>query len=130
MSQDTTEERIYNALVALLHQGTEDSFVLIEEPQSGKFVQFGKGRCLGMDVPCVELNSAEADRAYQFFQKLGEEYPREYDAPNPRTGQVRHGATFYHDFGRDAKGAATAAVMLFMDVFGFPPDVELSIEEN
>jgi len=130
MSQGDTERRIYDALVALLHRGTKDSFVLIEEPKSGKFVQFGKGRRLCMDVPCVELNGAETDRAYQFFRKLGEEHPREYDAPDPNTGQVRHGAAFYHDFGHDAQAAAAAALALFLRVFGRAPDVELSIVES
>ncbi len=129
MSQGDTERRIYDALIALLHRGTKDSFVLIEEPQSGKFVQFGKGRRLCMDVPCVELNSAESDRAYQFFQKLGGEHPREYDAPDPKTGQVRHGAAFYHDFGHDAGAAATAALALFVKVFGLAPNVDFSIVE-
>ena len=72
----------------------------------------------------------EADRAYQFFQRFGEEYPREYDAPDPRTGQVRHGATFYHDFGKNVRAAASAAIQFFVDVCGFPQDVELAIEEN
>jgi hypothetical protein len=130
MSQGTTRERIYDALVALLHRGTENSFVLIEQPQSGKFVQFGKGPCLCMDVPCVELDGPEADRAYQFFQRLGEDYPREYDAPDPKTGQVRHGATFYHDFGQDAKAATTAVIELFTRVFQLTGDIELLIEEN
>jgi hypothetical protein len=130
MSEETAEGRIYDALVALLHQGTEDSFVLIEEPQSGKFVQFGKGRCLEMDVPCVELNGVEADRAHLFFQELGEASPREYHAPDPKTGEIHHGTTFNHDFGRDVTAAAKAAVALFVEVFGLPPDVELSIEEN
>jgi hypothetical protein len=83
-----------------------------------------------MDIPCVELNASEADRAYQFFQKLGEDYPREYNAPDPKTGQVRHGATFYHDFGQDAKAATTAVLELFATVFGLPADIELLIEEN
>jgi hypothetical protein len=130
MKQDSIERRIFDALVALLHRGTEDSFVLIQEPKSEKFVQFGKGRCICMDVPFVELSNSEAERAYPFFQKLGEEYPREYNAPDPKSGKVHHGATFYHEFGTDVRAATSAAMRLFVDVFGFPPDVELSIEEH
>jgi hypothetical protein len=130
MNEDPTEIRIYEALVALLHRGTKDSFVLIEEPRSEKFVQFGKGRYLGMDVPCVALSSAEADRASQFFNELGEAYPREYHDPDPKTGRIHHGATFHHDFGRDARAASRAAIAFFVNVYGFPADVELSIEEH
>ena len=130
MNEDAAEVRIYEALIALLHRGAEDSFVIVEDPRSKKFVQFGKGRLLGMDVPCAALSSAEADRASRFFNELGEEYPREYHAPDPKTGRIRHGATFCHDFGRDAKAASHAAVALFVYVYGFPADVELSIEEH
>jgi hypothetical protein len=130
MNQDSSDVRIYDALVALLHRGEEDSFVLIEEPQSEKFVQVGKGRCLGMDVPCVALTNLEAERASKFFHALGEECPREYNAPNPKTGRRQPGAAFYHDFGNDAKGAAKAALAFFVEVYGFPADVELSVKER
>jgi hypothetical protein len=126
MNKDSAEIRIYEALIALLHRGDKDSFVLIEEPQSRKFVQVGTGRCLGMDVPCVALTSEQADRASQFFSELGEEYPREYHAPDLKTGKIHHGATFHHDFGQDTR----AAVVFFTTVYGCPADVELSIEER
>ena len=83
-----------------------------------------------MDVPCVALSSDEADRSSQFFKQLGEEYPREYHAPDLRTGKAHHGATFHHDFGQDARAAAKAAVSFFADVYGFPADTDLSIEEH
>lgn len=130
MNPDVTENRIYEALVALRHRGAKDSFVLIEEPQSQKFVQFGKGRLLCLDVPCVALAGAEADRASRFFNELGEQYPTEYHDPDPQTGQTHHGATFRHDFGQDARAAAKAAIAFFVDVYALPPDVELSIQEE
>ena len=85
MKDDSTEIRIYKALVALLQRGTQESFVIIDEPRSKTFVQFDNGRCLGMDVPCVALTSAEADRASQLFKALGEEYPREYHDLDTKT---------------------------------------------
>jgi hypothetical protein len=124
---NSTENRIYVALIALLRHGADDSFLVIEEPLSQKFVQFGKGRCLGMDVPLVNLSREEADDASRFFEKLGEECPREYHAPDPKSGKVRHGATFHHDFGEDADLAARAAFSFFRDVYRFPPEVPLSI---
>ena len=65
--REASQAQVYEALIALLHGGTEDSFVVIQEPRSEKFVQFGRGRFLGMDVPCTALTSEEADRAYRFF---------------------------------------------------------------
>jgi hypothetical protein len=128
--REASEAQVYEALIALLHRGTEDSFVFIQEPRSEKFVQFGRGRFLGMDVPCTALTSEEADRASRFFNELGEEYPREYHAPDPKTGKTHHGATFHHDFAQDARAAARAAIAFFVNVYGFPSDVEISIEEH
>ncbi len=124
---DPNTDRIYMALDTLLHQGAEDSFVVIEERLSRKFVQFGKGRRLGMDVPLVNLTSEEANHAFRFFEKLGEECPREYNAPD-QSGKVHHGATFHHDFGEDAHAATMAALSFFHGVYEFPPDVPLSIK--
>src|SRR6266481_3550060 len=107
---NSIEQQIFEALIALRHRGVHDSSVLVEETSSGKFVQFGPGRKLVMDVPCVALSADEADRACDFFQDLGENYPREYHAPDPQTGKTNHGASFSHDFGADARGAATATV--------------------
>jgi hypothetical protein len=131
MDRDSTENRIYEALVALLrHHSENGSIVLIEEPRSRKYVQFGPGWSLEMDVPHVTLSKEEADRAYDFFAELGDKYLIEYDARDPETGKVCHGATFNHDFGQDAQAAARAAASFFENVYLFPPDVELSIEKR
>lgn len=126
---DAIEEEIFEALIALRRRGADDSSVLIEEPRSGKFVQFGRGRKIVMDVPCVGLSSHEADRASAFFRELGEDYPLEYHAPDPANGKTHHGATFNHDFGDNAREAAKAATLFFEKVYRFSPAVELSIEE-
>ena len=95
----------------------EGSVVRVEEPHSRKFVQFGPGWELVMDVPFVALSREEAERAYRFFADIGEEYPHEYDAPDPAAGIVRHGATFNHDFELDPRAAARAAVDFFQKVY-------------
>jgi hypothetical protein len=127
---DSTENHIFEALVALYRRGVEDSFVVIEDPRSKKFVQFGPGRRLVMDVPCVGLTGDEADRASEFFRQLGVDYPREYHAPDKKAGRTHHGASFAHDFGNDARTAARAAVAFFETVYQLPAGLELSIEEN
>jgi hypothetical protein len=83
-----------------------------------------------MDVPHLTLSNEEADRAYEFFAALGEKYLIEYDAPNPETGKGHHGATFNHDFGQDARAAAKAAVSFFRNVYLFPPEVELTVQQR
>src|SRR2546429_8846705 len=110
------ENRIYQALAEHLADHAEDgSTVLIEEPRSQKFVQFGPGRTLTLDVPCVALTRAEAERASRFFAALGEKCPIEYDARDPSTGRIRHGAAFNHDFGGDARAAAQTAAAFFRE---------------
>src|SRR5438552_2227880 len=110
MEKKAIKQMIYDALISLVHRGEEGaSYVIIEDSVSQKFVQFGIGRHLGMDVPCVALTADEAERASKFYRKLGEICPREYHAPNPRIGRTEHGAAFKHDFGTDAKGATKAA---------------------
>lgn len=127
----SNEERIYQALVALLRDHKESgSVVLVEEPRSQKFVQFGPGSSLEIDVPHMALNNEEAERAYDFFARLGGDYLMEYDAPNPQTGKVAHGATFNHDFAQDARAAAKAGVAFFQEVYLLPPDVELRVERR
>jgi len=131
MASDSLEKRICDALTALLDDHHEDgSVVLIQELWTGKFVQFGPGWSLILDVPCVALTSAEADRVSRFFAGLGEKYPIEYDAPNPRTARILHGATFNHDFGQDACTAAQAAVAFFREAYLMFDDTELKIERR
>jgi hypothetical protein len=126
---NSLEKRIYDALVALLDNYEETgSVVLIEEPKSHKFIQFGPGSSLEIDVPHVVLTSEEAARAYGFFARLGDNYLIEYDAPDPRTGEIHHGATFNHKFGKDARKAAEVAVSFFREVYLFPPRTELLIK--
>jgi hypothetical protein len=115
--------------LADLLRNENGSVVIVEEPQSEKFVQFGHGSSLEMDVPHVVLNKEESDRAHDFYAKLGDNYLKEYHAPDPRTGKVRHGATFNYDFGQDARAAAKAGAAFFREVYLFPPDVKLRIEK-
>jgi hypothetical protein len=127
-SRKAVEGRISEALLALLQQGEEGSFVLIEEPRSEKFVQFGMGRVLRMDVPAVGLTAGEVKRASDFFESLGEDRPYEYHTADPRTGQETHGLAFQHDFGDDTRAAAKAALSFFEEVYRFPRDVVLTLK--
>ena len=127
----STEQMIYDRLVALLESHHEEgSIVIIYEPQSRKFVQFGPGWTLIMDVPCVALSRDEADRASRFFANLGVKFPIEYDAPNPKTGRVAHGATFNADFEKDARAAAQATVGFFREVYLMAGDLKLMFERR
>jgi hypothetical protein len=124
------EREIYDALVALRRRGQEGAFVIIEHKPTRKFVQFGSGPVLEMDVPCVSLSTQEAELATQFFRELGGIDLREYHAPDPETGQMQHGATFRFDFGDDAVSAARAAVLFFARVTSVPINASFIITEE
>jgi hypothetical protein len=129
MIDAASERDIYDALVALRRRGAEGSFVIVEHLPTGKFVQFGRGPVLDMDVPCVSLTAEEADRAAAFFRDLGGVDLREYDDPNPETAQVQHGAAFRFAFGDDAARAARAAILFFARVTSVPLNGPLTITE-
>jgi hypothetical protein len=130
MIDGSAEALLYEALIALLHRGTRDSFVLATEPFTQKFVQFGKGPRLTMDMPLVALTVAETLRASRFFRKLGVPFPKAYRNPDSSTGRVDHGPTFVHDFGHDCRAAAHRAMEFFQTVYRFSGGVLLRIDER
>jgi hypothetical protein len=131
MRDDTNEARVYNALVALMGRCEIDSYVIIAESDSGKFVQFGRGPAIEIDVPCVSLTGAEVENASQFFEALGEKYyPRKEFQRDSKTGKVTHCLTFTHDCGQDARAAAKAAIEALWVIYGITSDAELLISEN
>jgi hypothetical protein len=130
MASPAAHGRIARALVGLLARRNDDAFVIIEEPHSGKFVQFGRGPVLRLDLPCAALQPDEAERASALFAELGVEGPTEYDAPDPTAGCLRHGASFQANFGEDIEAAARAAGLVLARVFLLPPDTRLSITEH
>jgi hypothetical protein len=129
MDAQATAERICDALLALLARGRKDSCVLIEEPQSRRYVQFGPGQ-LAIDLPLAALTADEADRAYQLFRELGDGTAQQYEAPDVETGRTNYGATLRHDFGADVQAAARAAAAIFVEVYRLPADSKLTVCAN
>ncbi len=123
-------ELVYDALWELLHEGTDESFVIFTESESKKFVQFGVGPILNMDVPLVALSDEEAERAFAFFRMLGESIPKEYNAPNSKTGKVQHGASLTHSFGMDVTMATESTMVFFWTVYALPRDFTLEVHRN
>jgi hypothetical protein len=130
MLDESNDRNLYEALYALRRRGVEgESFVIIEHLPMDKFVQFGIGPILRMDVPFISLSEEESNRAYVFFQELGGVELQEYDAPNPRTGRIRHGATFKFDFGDDVHKAVRATILFFARVHQLEINATLSVSE-
>jgi hypothetical protein len=124
------EKSIYTALMSLIGRCELDSFVIFEEPQSGKFVQFHHGPRLQLDVPLVALAGPEADKAHNFLREYGKGLPRSFRRENPDTGESGRYLAFHHDFGRDAHTAAKAVLAFFRTVYDLPSDADISITEN
>jgi len=130
MAKHPSEVQIQRALRNLLQRGGEDAFVIIEEPESGKFVQFGGAPGLWLDLPCAALDEEEADRAYKVFNELGVEAPCEYHASDSKAGMVRHGASFRLNLGDNVRAATSTALAILRLVYLIPEDTALSIVEN
>src|SRR5262245_54677429 len=64
---------IRDALSSLLVRRNEDAFVIIEDRQSGKFVQFAGSACemLLLDLPSQPMSEPEFYRAVEFFRRRG-----------------------------------------------------------
>lgn len=109
----------------------EDAFVILEDAETKKFVQFGRGPGIKLDLPLAALSEAETERAASFFETLGVATARELEAPDPsHNGKVRHHVTFEYDFGNDARTAADTALSLFTAVYGQVPQARLRLIEN
>ena len=132
MVSDSSENRIYEALVALLHHHKDNgSVVFIEELQSRKFrpvrprVVSGNGR--------ASCNSQQEGSGSRIASSLRNSARSICSNTMPQTQKQATSAMvqlFNHDFGQDAHAAAIAAASFFRNVYLFPPDVELSIEER
>ncbi len=130
MHWDMAEDRIHDALVALTGRCEKHSYVIIIEEDSGKFVQFGRGPDLVIDVPCIALTGGEVENASQFFESLGEEYyPNKRYERDEKTGKVTYMLIFNHNFGRDARAASQTAMECFRIIYGLA-GAELEIREE
>jgi hypothetical protein len=118
-------------LERLANRDADDAFVILEDTETKKFVQFGRGPGIKLDLPLAALHESEAERAYAFFRELNVCAPRELDAPDPtNSNALRHHATFEYDFGNDARAAAHTALALFAAVYGECLQSRLSLIEN
>ncbi len=121
---------LVEALQDLLRRHNDDAFVIIEDEKSGKFVQFGRGPTLILDLPVAALNAEETARAENAFRALGAEHPRSLVAPDPsEAGIPRPHVTFEYDFGVDSAGAARGALWVYDQVFGLE-GASLFLQEN
>src|SRR5688572_9095943 len=64
-------EELVRALEALVGRTHETAYVLLEDRATEKFVQFGRGPELVLDLPLIGLSEVETVRARDAFAELG-----------------------------------------------------------
>ena len=112
------EVSLERALNALLGRTNADGFVILQDAGTQKFVQFGAGGRLVLDLPLVSLQDDEQKRALEVFKRLGA--PPAVSDPFP---------VLRYDFGVDCRRAAEEAVRIFREVYGLKSP-RFDLQEN
>ena len=113
-------EIIREALIRLLSRPS-GAFVIIEEPKSGKFVQFAgsEKEPLLLDLPSQTLTQDEMKKAIAVFSELGypgpETFPVQEHPGGPPAGEQ---TSFVVTFGKDVDKATELAVAVLHRVYG------------
>lgn len=114
-------EELARALSEMTQRTNENACVLLEDARTQKFIQFGRGPDLNLDLPTAGLSDNEATRAKKAFARLGVMQPRSVDAPDvDGEPTVRRFSVYECSFGGDAELAADAAIQVFTDVYQLP----------
>ena len=119
---------IENALIRLLQRSNlllssiDYVFVILEENQSQKFVQFScrSGDPINLDLPEQTLSSMEMERATKFFLDHG------LGGAKDMGGYM----SFNFDIGYDVGSAARITLAIFRQVYQFPDDFQLIIKDE
>ncbi len=104
----------------LAHPARDERFVVVDDPDSGKFVQFDmRNDEIAIDLPVVALSAAERERATTLFASAGVSGPRTVTDQQP-DGREWPLATFQLGFGGDSARAAEFATRVMQEVFLLP----------
>lgn len=79
-------------------------FVVLDEPQSGHFIQYAWWGGVTVDLPLAALDAEQQARAAQEFERFGAGTPILERGPDGSESESTK--TFQHDFGRDTAAAA------------------------
>ncbi len=130
--QQAHSEMVREALTRLLTR-PPGAFVIIEEPRSGKFVQFAgsKNEPLLLDLPFQTLSSEEITKAKALFIELGYLGPQTYQVQESPGGPPAGEQTSFNvKFGNNVDKATELAVTVLHRVYGFGEDTKLKLTEE
>ncbi|MDD3148716.1 MAG: hypothetical protein PHD82_15585 [Candidatus Riflebacteria bacterium] len=122
-------ERIKTAIEMILQNKGEDWFIIIEEPEKEKFVQFtfDEGSGLYFDLPFQALDKSELERARKVLAEFSI-FPGQADAYETHA-EEKSGIqeSFNHHVGQDLDLAVKISCRVFVDVFGYDESVSLNV---
>lgn len=100
-------------------------FVILEEPASGSFIQFGWWGSVVVDLPIVALNLEQQALAARVFEKLGSANP--LIDPGPPDAEAEPMQVLRHDFGRDTAAASRFGCNALRSIYKIAEDLPLEI---
>lgn len=100
-------------------------FVILEEPASGHFIQFGWWGSIEVDLPFVALDLEQQARAARTFDELGSGMPLIDRGPEDVEAEPMH--VFRHDFGQDTAAAAVFGCTALRSIYQIDKDLPLEI---
>lgn len=124
---------VREALTALLMRDNADAFVIIEEPVSGKFVQFSGSvtEPLYFSLPTGQMNTDEFERAKTVLRayriKVSEVALFTDESATKPAGSLME---FNEKLGRDVEQGVALVSKVMTRVFGFKPAVPISLIES
>jgi hypothetical protein len=123
------QERIRSALQTLLQNTGDDWFIIIEEPEHEKFVQFAFDEPSGLffDLPFQALTKAELERARKLFAALSVAAQKAPMLDQPGGKEIGQQESFNHHVGRDIDQAVDLACRVFKEVYVLHDSVRLDV---
>ena len=126
------EELIREALANLLKRPS-GAFVIIEEPKSGKFIQFAGSvdEPILLDLPAQVLSPDEMDKAKRVFTEFGYSGPETYQLQEyPGGPPAGEQTSFMVKFGSDVDQATQFSVAVLYQIFGLNDSTRLKLTEE
>ncbi len=125
-------ERITQELTSLLTRSNKDAFVIFEDKETRKYVQFSGSirEPLLLNLPAVALSSSELDRAKKIFAEYNiklEKSPFGKYEGGPVTG---YDYQFFMDLGKDINKASKISMRIFNEVYLLPNTFNLGVDAN
>jgi len=126
------KELIREALTNLRKRPT-GAFVIIEEPKSGKFIQFSGSidEPLLLDLPAQALSPDELNKAKRVFKEFGYSGPETYQLQEyPGGPPAGEQTSFMVKFGSDIDRATQFSVVVLYQVYGLDESTRLKLTED